>query len=93
MSVLRVKAKNIKEFEAAKPNECVYGKVVTSRPTQLVYVELGREGDYTVRTSDDKDTDYKIFFNCDIFFAENQEDLRSEIYCNVLLNETVIVYC
>lgn len=92
MSVLKVKAKNTKEFDEACSDGCVYGKVETSRPISFVYVDLGREGDYIAKFSDDKDTLYKIFFGCDVFFAENQEDLRNEIYCKVLLNETVIIY-
>ncbi len=91
MSARKVKAKNAKEFDAACANGCVYGKLLSSRPVFFVYVDLGREGEYENKAGDDKKTEYKIFFNCDISFAETQEDLKNGNYCQELLDQTVIV--
>lgn len=91
MSAKQVKAKNAKEFDGACANGCVYGKLLSSRPVFFVYVELGRKGKYENKAGDDKKTDYKIFFNCDIFYAETEELLKSADYCQELLDQTVIV--
>jgi hypothetical protein len=55
------------------------------------YVELGSKGTYQNKAGDDKKTDYKIFFNCDIFYAETEELLKSADYCQELLDQTVII--
>lgn len=89
--VLRIKAVR-QEFDAACAGGCVYGQFQGQRDV-LVYAELGRELPYTSKPNDDPKTNYRLFVNCDVFFAKSQEQLNDGDFDTEILDSTVIIYC
>lgn len=89
--VLRIKAVR-QEFDAACAGGCVYGQFQGQRDV-YVYAELGRELPYTSKPSDDSKTNYRLFVNCDVFFAKSQEQLNDGDFDTEIPGSTVIIYC
>jgi hypothetical protein len=88
---LRIKVTRT-EFEAAAANGCVYG-LVRGKRGLYVYAELGREEEYIFRPNDDPKADYRLFLNCDAFFALTEEQLDEGIFVAEEPDITVIIYC
>ncbi len=78
------------ELQYAKSNGEVYGVIKRGGKTQCpVYVELGKERDYTPKVSDDPNTQYKFFSGCTVFYGKTEEDLAEGIYIMVSTNVSV----
>lgn len=80
------------EFEAAEDGGYIYGEIQRQRNFP-VYVELGIEKEYISSAKDDAKTEYKLFTGCNVFVAENDEQLNREEYLSSSLDVTVIIYC
>ncbi len=89
--ILRIKAIR-QEFDAACTSGCVYGQFQGQRNV-YVYAELGRELPYTSKPSDDPKTSYRMFVNCDAFFAKTVKQLNASDFEMTISNSTVIIYC
>lgn len=89
--ILRIKATR-KEFDAACPGGCVYGQFQGQRNV-YVYAECGKELPYLSKLSDDSKTSYRLFINCDVFFAKSLEQLNASDFEMEFFNSTVIIYC
>ena len=57
------------------------------------YVELGHQVYYTPRYTDDKNTQFKRFRNCNLYLTSRKEDIKEGKYQVHLLNRDVIIYC
>jgi hypothetical protein len=90
VSAIRVKTIR-EEFDAAISDGCVYGEVIR-QATFYVYVELGKEVEYTLTQRDDPNAEYKMFINCNVLFAQTQEQLYREENIIESSNLTVIIY-
>ncbi|WP_242578103.1 hypothetical protein [Chroococcus sp. FPU101] len=74
--IKRVQALDELEFDAAKSNECIYGKY-----KQLyVYVKLGVEEEYRENPTDDPKTQYKLFRRRTIEYSQTLEQCEQGIY-------------
>ncbi len=80
------------EFNAACAGGCVYGRF-QGQSRVYVYAELGQEKSYLPKPSDDPKTNYRLFINCDVFFAESEEQLNSGFFATEIFNSTVVIYC
>lgn len=89
--VIRVRAVR-EEFEAGADGEYVYGEIQRQKNFS-VYVELGKEEEYISSSNDDPKTEYRLFRKCNIFVAENDEQLNREEYISSSRGVTVIIYC
>lgn len=90
--VLRIRATRA-EFEAACANGCVYGEIRGKRGL-YVYAELGEEREYISSPNDNSTTEYRLFTNCDVYFAKTPEQLANgDFEAEELPNATVIIYC
>lgn len=89
--VLRIKAVR-QEFDAACAGGCVYGQFQGQRNV-YVYAELGQELPYISKPSDDPKTSYRLFVNCDVFFAKSQKGLDDNDFATEITGSTVIIYC
>lgn len=88
---LRIKV-SLSEFQAACTDGCVYGELRGKRGL-YVYAELGREMQYNRSQNDDPKTDYRIFVNCDVYFAKTREQLETgEFEAEEIGNTTLIIY-
>ncbi|MBC6473896.1 MAG: hypothetical protein GDA48_14705 [Hormoscilla sp. GM102CHS1] len=72
---LRIKV-NPAEFKAACTDGCVYGELRGKRGL-YVYAELGMERQYNLAPNDDPNTEYRLFTDCDVYFAKTREKLNS----------------
>ena len=89
---IRIKATPI-EFEAASTDGCVYG-IIKGKRGLYGYVELGDEKEYIPSSNDNSMTEYRLFTNCDVYFAKTKEQLADgEFEAQYLPNTTVIIYC
>lgn len=88
---LRIKVSSL-EFQAACSRGCVYGQF-RGQPDIYVYAELGQEKPYVSKLSDDPKTSYRLFLNCDAFFAKTEEQLDAHDFETEIFNSTVIIYC
>ncbi len=86
--VKRIRASNKQEFNAATPEGAVYGKYFGV----YAYVELGKEEVYQESPKDDPNTQYKLFRNCRVFYAETLEDLRAGIFVHETDENILIVF-
>ncbi|MEH2363525.1 hypothetical protein [Nostoc sp.] len=89
--MLRVKVTR-EDFEESASDGWVDGQV-QGRSGIWVYIELGKEVEYSPRPSDDPKTDYKCFKGCGVFYAKSQEMLEEEEWLFTDENVTVIIYC
>lgn len=89
--VLRIKVIR-EDFDAAESNGWVDGQI-QGREGLWVYVELGKEQEYIHRPSDNPKTEYRMFRECSVFFANSQQQLELGDYLAEESNVTVIVYC
>lgn len=89
--VIRVRTVR-EEFEAGEDGGYIYGEIQRQRNFP-VYVELGTEAEYIPSAKDDLKTEYKFFTGCNVFVAENDQQLDREEYLFSSLNVTVIIYC
>ena len=85
---LRVKVSSL-EFEAAETNGAVYGQL---RKGIYIYAELGREKDYIERNSDNQNTRYRLFTDCNVFFAETKVQITDGDYATNISSVTIIIY-
>lgn len=81
-----------KEFNAACAGGCVYGQF-QGRRNIYVYAECGKELTYVPKLNDDPKTSYRLFVNCDVFFAKSVEQLNASDFEMELSNSTIIIYC
>lgn len=88
--ILKVLASR-KEFDTACAGGCVYGQF-QGQQNIYIYAELGQELPYNSKPSDDPKTSYRLFTNCDVFFAESQAQLDDNDFATEILNSTVIIY-
>lgn len=89
--ILRVKA-TLSEFNAACSNGCVYGQIL-GKQGMYVYAELGKEREYRSIPSDDPNTEYRIFRDCNIYFAKTPEQLQSgNLEAEYLAGVGVVIY-
>jgi hypothetical protein len=79
------------DFDIAESDGWVDG-LLQGRRGLYVYVELGKEMEYVTRPSDDPMTEYRIFRNCSVFFANTREQLDTCEFDGQELNVTVIIY-
>ncbi|MBV9386769.1 MAG: hypothetical protein JOZ78_10120 [Chroococcidiopsidaceae cyanobacterium CP_BM_ER_R8_30] len=86
--VKRIRASNQQEFKAATSEGAVYGKYLGV----YVYAELGKEELYRGSVKDDSNTQYKLFRNCRVFYAETLEDLRAGIFVHETDENILIVF-
>jgi hypothetical protein len=86
----RIKVPKI-EFYSANNNGYVYGKFI-ARPSLFVYADLGTEKPYTPNPKDDPNAEYRLFVNCDLYFAISDESLDDEIYVSKKFGEVLIIY-
>ena len=89
--ILRIKATR-KEFDAACTGGCVYGQFQGQRNV-YVYAECGKELPYLPKPNDDPKTSYRMFVNCDAFFAKTVKQLNASDFEMTISNSTVIIYC
>lgn len=89
--VLRVKVSR-EDFANAETDGWVDGQV-QGRSGFWVYVELGKEVEYTPQPKDDPKTEYRRFLKCDVFYATSQEMLEDGKWQASDNNVTVIIYC
>lgn len=82
--VLRIQVTR-SEFNAAESNGAVYG-LLKGRRGLYAYAELGKEVEYIPRTNDDPKTEYRMFRNCDAFFATSLEQLDADDFKGEELN-------
>jgi hypothetical protein len=87
---LRIKVSPV-EFEAAESQGAVYGEL-RGKPGLSAYVELGREGEYVEKSGDNPQTRYRLFFNCNAYFAETEVDADDGNFKTEALDVTVIIY-
>ena len=87
---LRVKVSSL-EFEAAESNGAVFGEL-RSRRGIFVYADLGSEKEYIEQASDNPNTRYRLFLNCDVFVAKTQAQMDACEYETSILNITLIIY-
>jgi len=80
------------EFNLAISNGAVYGKVIR-RAVIYVYVELGVELQYQTRPKDDANAEYKKFFGCTVYYADNDENLDTGEYLTITRDCVVVIYC
>ena len=88
---IRIKVTPI-EFDSAESNGYTYGNV-RGNQTLCAYVDLGQERPYVERPSDDPNTRYRLFLNCDAYFAETETQVDEEDFKTSALDVTVILYC
>jgi hypothetical protein len=88
--VLRLKVSSL-EFEAAESNGAVFGELRGQRGI-YAYAELGQEKDYVEKPSDNPNTRYRFFLNCDVFFAKTQAQMDAGEYETDILNIMVVIY-
>jgi hypothetical protein len=88
--VLRVKVER-SDFESATSYGWVDG-LVQGRKDVCAYVELGAEQEYILSSRDNPRTEYRLFRECDVFFADSQEKLEALNYDGQVYNVTVILY-
>lgn len=74
--ILRVKAANNNEFNAACSDGGAYGRV-RGRSGLYVYADLGQEKEYIPSPKDDPQTEYRMFTGCDAYFADTEQQLRN----------------
>lgn len=74
--IKRIQALDELEFEAAKSNECIYGKY----RKLYVYIKLGTEQEYIEHPNDDPKTKYKFFKNCIIEYSQTLEQCEQGIF-------------
>lgn len=86
--IKRVKALNKIEFEQSCSNGSVYGKY----KGLFVYIELGIEQDYREHPLDNPKTEYKLFKNCYIEYAQTIEELETGEPKAVDSNINVVLY-
>lgn len=60
------------ELEAAKPEGYVDGERLIKPQKLYVYVELGQEKEYTRKDKNDKNTEFRIFFGCTVYYAKSE---------------------
>jgi hypothetical protein len=83
------------EFDAAESNGYAYGRDLNKRsgksPWSVVII-LGEEKPYAYRESDPESVEYKLFVNCEVYYAENDEKVDAEdfAYC---VKTNVAIYC
>ncbi len=87
---LRVKVER-EDFDIVSSLGWVDG-LLQGRRGLWVYVELGTEQEYIPSPNDDPRTEYRLFKECDVFFAKSQERLEAEDYEAREYNVTVILY-
>jgi hypothetical protein len=88
-----IRVKTIRaEFEAARSSGYVYGQIV--RQTVFpVYIELGKEREYTASPNDNPNTEYRFFAKCSVYVAETEDQLDRENYLATSLGVDVVIYC
>jgi hypothetical protein len=86
--ILKLKV-SLVEFNAAESNGAVYGQL---RKGIYVYAELGQEKDYIERFRDDPKTRYRLFINCDAFFAETKAQIADGDYATSISGVTIIIF-
>jgi hypothetical protein len=87
---LRLKVSSL-EFEAAETNGAVFGELRGQRG-MFVYADLGQEKDYIEKPSDNPNTRYRLFLNCDVFVAKTQAQMDACEYETSILDVTVVIY-
>jgi hypothetical protein len=87
---LRIKVE-CEEFDAAATDGYVYGEL-RLQGIIYVYIELGPEREYISQPSDNPNTEYRIFKNCNIFFAETEKQVDEGDFAAEQSGETVIIY-
>lgn len=87
---LRVKVER-EDFDIVSSLGWVDG-LLQGRRGLWVYVELGTEQEYIPSPNDDPRTEYRLFKECDVFFAKSRERLEAEDYEARQYNVTVILY-
>ncbi len=85
---LRVKV-SVREFAAAESDGAVYGQL---RKGVYVYAELGQEKDYIEKSGDNPQTRYRLFTNCDAFFAETKTQIADGDYATSISGITIVIY-
>lgn len=88
--VFRIKVDR-ENFDAAESNGAVDG-LFQGRLGLFAYVELGSEMDYISQPRDNPRTEYRVFRNCNIFFAASVEQLDANEFDGETFNVTVIIY-
>lgn len=90
--ILRVKAVNSNEFSAACSDGGVYGRL-RGRSDLYVYADLGQEKEYIPNPKDDPKTEYRMFTDCDAYFADTEQQLRDgDFRAEELHDVTLVVY-
>ncbi len=79
------------EFKGATAGGDVYGQYA-GRGQMCVYVELGEEGIYRASPSDDPQTEYRIFFNCNVYLAPTMKMLEAGADLGRMKSVSVIIY-
>ncbi len=92
MQTLKVKAENREAFDRACSNGYIYGEWLDKRPKLYAYADLGKEGVYQPKLNDDQNTDFKIFYNCDVYLSRTKEVLKDGCFEYSESMVTVIVY-
>ena len=88
LTVKTVKA----EFNSAKSYGYVYGYIART-DTFSVYITLGKEQEYILRSSDDKNTEFKVFANSTVYIAETDEELDRQNYIEIIPQIKVRIFC
>ncbi|NJM68626.1 MAG: hypothetical protein HC851_24680 [Acaryochloris sp. RU_4_1] len=87
----RIKVEKI-DFDEAEDDGFVYGKDLSRRLYNSVYIELGQEKPYSPASSDDSRTDYRFFRNCNVHYAESDQQADLENFNESIWDVSVVIY-
>lgn len=91
MKIIRIKAETQDDFDKAEQEGYVYG-YYNGQTDICAYVKLGQQGKYRSQPQDNPNTEYKIFYHCQIDLAPTMEILERGGQSAKLLDKTVIIY-
>lgn len=90
-----VKADSKQIFEQMTSEGCVDGVIVYGPGKEIpVYVELGKEREYTPRDNEDKKTPRRFFVGCIVYFAQTKQRRDEGVFLldYTIKNIPVVIY-